>query len=102
MASLPIAGLTLGTKPRAARVFTVTINNMAFGPAPVDLHVGDMIAWVNDDLFDHTATADEGSFDANIKSGARAQTMLTKAGEIAFYCRYHPGMKGKFFVGLQS
>lgn len=102
MASLPIAGLTLGNKPGAARAFTVTMNNMAFGPVPVDPRVGDMITWVNDDIFDHTATANDGSFDVVIKSGARAQTKLTRAGEIAFYCRYHPGMKGKLAVGPQG
>ncbi len=102
MASLPIAGLTLGTKPRAAKVFTVTLNGMVFGPVPVDPRVGDTIIWANDDIFDHTATANDGSFDVDIKSGARARTKLGKAGEIAFYCRYHPGMKGKLVVGPQG
>lgn len=102
IASLPITGLILGTRPRAAKIFIVIIDDMAFGPAPVGLRVGDMIAWVNDDLFDHTATADDGSFDANIKAGERVQIKLTKAGETAFYCRYHPGMKGKLVVGVQG
>lgn len=102
IASLPIAGLTLGAKPRTAKVFTLTLSNMVFGPAPIDLRVGDTITWVNDDIFDHTATAHDGSFDVVIKSGARAQTRLTTAGEIAFYCRYHPGMKGKLTVGPQG
>lgn len=93
--SLPIAGLTIGTKPREAKVFTLVLNDMVFGPAPTDLRVDDTIVWVNDDIFDHTATAKDGSFDVDVKSGARAQTKITKAGEIAFYCRYHPGMTGK-------
>jgi plastocyanin len=95
MASLPIAGLTLGTKPRGTKVFSVVLNDMDFGPVPADLRVGDIVAWVNDDIFDHTATAIDGSFDVDIKSGARVETKITKAGEIAFYCGYHPGMKGK-------
>lgn len=102
MASLPIAGLTLRARPRATKHFTLTLNNMAFGHAPGDLRVGDTITWANDDIFDHTATADDGSFDANIKSGALVEMKLTKAGEIAFYCRYHPGMKGKLAVEPQG
>jgi plastocyanin len=102
MASFPIAGLALGTKPRAAKVFTVTLNSMVFGAAPVDLRVGDTIIWANDDIFDHTATADDSSFDVNIKSGTRVRTRLTKVGEVAFYCRYHPGMTGKLVVGPQG
>lgn len=44
MASLPIVGLTLGTKPGAARVFTVILNNMIFEPTPADLRVGDTVS----------------------------------------------------------
>lgn len=95
MATFPIAGLTLGNKPRGAKVFSVVLNDMVFGPVPADLRVDDVIVWVNDDIFDHTATAKDGSFDVDVKSGARAQTKITQAGEIAFYCRYHPGMTGK-------
>ncbi len=102
MASLPIAGLTLGTRSRTAKVFTVTLNSMVFGATPVNLRVGDTIIWANDDIFDHTATANDGSFDVYVMSGAHARTKLGKAGEIAFYCRYHPGMKGKLAVGPQG
>lgn len=77
----------------------MTLNNMVFGATPINLHVGDTITWINDDIFDHTATADDGRFDIVIKSGARAQTKLAEAGEITFYCRYHPGMRGMLVVG---
>jgi len=102
MASLPIVGLTLGTKPGAARVFTVILNNMIFEPTPADLRVGDTVIWANNDIFDHTATADDGSFDVEIKAGARVQVTLTRSGEVAFYCRYHPGMKGRLVVASQK
>ena len=41
----------------APRVYTVVIDKMRFGPAPVGLHVGDRIVWANKDFLRHSATA---------------------------------------------
>lgn len=81
------------------RSFRVTIADMKFGPAPTDLHVGDAIEWVNADMFRHTATARDGAFDVDLAPKTRARTVLRRAGELNFYCRYHPGMKGMLIVG---
>ena len=71
---------------------------MAFGPAPSDLKVGDAIHWQTSDIFEHTATARDGSFDVDMKAGADGRTTLTKAGTVEVYCRFHPGMKLSFNV----
>ena len=84
-------------KPAPA-TYTVTIANMAFGPAPDGLRVGDTIEWVNADIFQHSATAKDGSFDADLPPHAHARTVLKKAGQIDVYCRYHPGMSGRLAV----
>jgi plastocyanin len=70
----------------------VVIRQMAFGLTPSGLHVGDVVEWVNDDIFQHTATARDGSFDLVLRPKARAQTLLRKPGTIQVYCRFHPGM----------
>jgi plastocyanin len=82
----------------APKVYTVTLANLGFGPAPAELHVGDTIQWVNGDIFQHTATARNGAFDVDLPPKATARTVLTKPGTIDFYCRYHPGMTGRLTV----
>lgn len=77
--------------PKAATV-TVTMADMAFQPGTIDAHVGDTIHWVNKDLFEHTATASDQSFDIDLKAGANGDTVLSKAGTIKVTCRFHPGM----------
>jgi plastocyanin len=67
--------------------------NMVFGRIPANAKVGDTIIWVNDDTVEHTATARDGSFDVRLQPGKRARTVLSKAGNLAVYCIYHPMMR---------
>lgn len=83
----------------AAKTYTIVIEKMAFGSAPADLKVGDTVLWINHDLFQHTATAADKSFDVDLPPGKSARTILKREGVIAFACRYHPGMKGKLSIG---
>lgn len=50
------AVVAAGPLPGAAATVTVTIENMKFTPATVEVHVA-MIQWVNNDFVAHTATA---------------------------------------------
>ena len=97
---LALAGAALVAVPASAapKVHTVTIRDMAFGTLPAGLRVGDVIEWVNGDIFVHSATAKDKSFDVELKPKARVRMMLKKAGRFAFYCRYHPGMTGTLVV----
>ncbi|ODT72190.1 MAG: amicyanin [Pelagibacterium sp. SCN 63-23] len=81
-----------------AAEYTITIDRMAFGPVPADLRVGDVIVWRNDDMFRHTATARDDSFDLDIKAKSEARMTLESAGSFDFYCRLHPGMTGVLAV----
>ncbi|HEX5182145.1 MAG TPA: cupredoxin domain-containing protein [Allosphingosinicella sp.] len=87
--------------PRVAkpRVFTIEIRNMKFAPPPAGLRVGDQILWVNHDMFRHTATAADHSFDVDLQAGQSGRIVLRKPGAIAFTCKFHPGMKGVLTVG---
>ena len=76
-----------------AREFTVTMDNMVFGRMPSGAKVGDTIIWVNNDTVQHTATARDASFDVRLQPGKRARTVLSKAGNLAIYCIYHPMMR---------
>jgi plastocyanin len=75
------------------------MDKMKFGPVPSNLHVGDTIVWVNKDIFRHTATAANGSFNVILDPNKTATTTLRKAGTIPFTCIYHPGMRGVLHVG---
>lgn len=82
----------------AGKVYRVEIRDMAFGPVPATLHVGDTIEWVNADIFRHTATAKSGAFDVDLAPKARARTVFNRPFATGFYCRFHPGMTGKLAV----
>ncbi|MEO7071903.1 MAG: cupredoxin domain-containing protein [Rhodanobacter sp.] len=77
---------------------TITMAAMEFGPVPADVHVGDTIVWVNNDVLEHTATAKDGSFDVDLKPGAKASITVKKAGSFPFVCKFHPNMVGTLVV----
>lgn len=82
----------------APKVHTVVMDKMKFGPVPRDIRAGDTILWVNRDMFRHTATARDKSFNIDLPAGKSGRTVVTKGGTIPFYCKYHPGMKGQLVV----
>jgi plastocyanin len=82
----------------AGKMLHIDIENVSFGQAPKGARVGDVIQWASKDIVDHTATARDGSFDVIIPAGRSARTVLSKAGLVAFYCRYHPNMTGELSV----
>lgn len=95
---LPLLTLALAAGQAMAADYTVVIDKMAFGALPAELHVGDTITWRNDDIFEHTATANDQSFDIDLPVKASVAMTLTVAGTWDFICTYHPGMAGTLVV----
>jgi plastocyanin len=95
------AGLALSALCTAsmasAENYTVEINQMRYGSLPGKLKAGDTILWVNKDTVQHTVTAKDHSFDIRLAPGKQASQTL-KAGNFAFYCVYHPTMRGTLKV----
>ena len=87
-----LAGAPLG--PAGAATVSATIADMAFAGLPATLHVGDVVVWTNRDFVAHTVTAKDGSFNAIIPPGKTGRTTMKHAGQIAFFCTYHPTMTG--------
>lgn len=87
-----------GTAVAAPRTHTIIIDDMKFGLVPNNVRVGDVILWINRDMFRHTATARDRSFNINLAPSARGKTVITRRGAFAFYCTYHPGMTGRIVV----
>jgi plastocyanin len=80
------------------RVHRVEMANMRFGPVPAGIRAGDIILWVNRDIVPHTATARSGGFDVDLPARQSRRMTVSRAGTFAFYCRYHPGMRGTLAV----
>jgi len=83
--------------PAAAATHVVEINQMKYAPVP-PLRVGDTVVFVNKDLFRHTVTASNNSFNLDLMPGARGELHINSAGHAAFYCKYHPGMRGSMIA----
>src|ERR1700679_2314419 len=88
--------------PRAPTVtrkaYSVVINNLASSPTNLTVRIGDTVQWINKDLFLHSATAPNNSFDLALKPHATAGVVMLRAGVYSYICRYHPGMKGQIVV----
>ena len=97
-AVVPVSSATASSPSRAAHTYTVVIDKMKFGAVPSGLRVGDTIMWVNRDLFRHTATAADHSFDIDLAAGKSGKITVKKSGSVAFSCKFHPGMKGRLVV----
>ena len=95
-----LAVLLMPSPPASAapRTHTVVIDKMKFGAVPAKLRAGDRIVWINKDMFRHTATAKDKSFDVDLQPGARGVSVVRKSGAIPVVCRYHPGMRAMLKV----
>jgi len=78
---------------------TITMANMSFGD-PITVAPGATITLKNDDSAEHSVTSEtEGTFDVHVDAGEQGTlTAPTEPGEYAFYCVYHPSMKGTLIV----
>ena len=84
-----------------AAVVHVEVRDIAFVPAAVSVHTGDVVEWTNRDFVVHTATARNGAWDVNLPVGKTGRITLTRTGVIDYYCRVHPNMTGKIEVGAK-
>ncbi|HTM76799.1 MAG TPA: amicyanin [Devosia sp.] len=78
--------------------YVIVVDHMKFGELPAQLQVGDTITWRNDDIFRHSATARDKSFDVDLPAKAEAVMTVQTAGNVDFFCKFHPGMKGTLVI----
>lgn len=91
-----VAALLLLGAPAAAapHSYVITMDKLKFGAFPAVVHPGDRLTWVNRDMFRHTATASDRSFDLDLPPGGRGVSVVKGKGAVTVLCRYHPGMRG--------
>ena len=70
----------------------VTIDNLAFSPATLNLKTGQQVTWTNKQDIAHTVTADGGAFDHQMPPGATFSFTFDKAGSFPYHCTIHPSM----------
>jgi len=97
---LMVAVLAFGALaiPAHAATIQIVMENLVISPAEVSAKVGDTIEWVNKDVLAHTATANNGDFDVMLPPKKTGTLVLKKAGNIDYYCRFHPNMKATLKV----
>ncbi len=85
----PTTGTTTGGP--APTSVTVTLQNLAFNPAQVDVAVGGSVTFVNSDSMQHNVAGDTWSSGPLDPGKSFTQTFPT-AGAIAVRCTIHPSM----------
>lgn len=77
----------------------VEIEDMAFQPSQVKVKRGATVTFANQDGVQHSATADNGSFDTGLMSNGEKKTVtFNTAGTFTYHCKAHPGMTGTIIV----
>ncbi|MHB8571503.1 MAG: IPT/TIG domain-containing protein [Candidatus Dormibacteria bacterium] len=94
VAAVMVVGLVGPALPVSAADIAVSIRYPAFHPNPVNANVGDSVTWTNGDSFNHTVTADNGSFDSGPLAGGQSFTIANIQQGFTYHCTIHPFMKG--------
>jgi uncharacterized membrane protein/plastocyanin len=77
----------------------VVMKQVHFDPPQITVKPGDSVQWTNEDIFSHTITADDGSFDSGpIDPGHSWQMTFKRDETIAYHCRPHPNMRAMLIV----
>jgi len=77
----------------------VAIFDFKYDPDQVTVEAGTTVVWANEDDADHTATADDDTFDTGVfGKGEEGEATLDEPGTFAYHCDLHPFMKGEVVV----
>ncbi len=78
----------------------VTIVDYTYKPADLTVPAGTTVEFTNEDSTPHTATSKQsGAFETgSIDTGKSAKVTLEEPGTYAYYCAFHPFMKGTVTV----
>jgi plastocyanin len=77
----------------------IVIKKFRFQPDRITVRVGDTIAWINQDIVPHTATADAGDWDTEkLNKGESNSVVVTEEMTGRYFCVFHPKMKGEIKI----
>ena len=94
-------GMSMSTSS-AVETSQVAIQNFAFSPSAIRVHVGTTVTWTNKDSTEHSVVADTRSSDAPngplLAQGKTYQFTFHKTGTYHYHCMPHPNMQGTVVV----
>jgi plastocyanin len=94
-AALAGQGGAVAARPRTHEI---VIQALKYVPETLKVRRGDVVVWINQDPFPHTATA-PGAFDSkSIPAGGSWRFTALRAGTFAYVCTLHPNMKATLEV----
>ena len=80
-------------------VSIVSIQNLSFAPANLEVTKGTKVTWTNNDSVVHTVTSDNNKFESGqLAPGKTFEFTFEQTGEYAYYCSIHPTMTAKIVV----
>jgi plastocyanin len=78
----------------------VLAQNLQFTPNVLTIPAGTTLTWINGDPFQHTVTADDGTFDSGLVDAGQAFSLLfPDPGVYAYYCIPHGAPGGAGMAG---
>lgn len=91
---------TTTTTTSQPQTYSVSIQNFAFSPSTLTIHVGDTVIWTNSDSVSHSVRSDSGSEinSALLGNGQTYSHTFAQAGTYTYHCSVHPSMKGTVIV----
>jgi len=96
-----VLSLVAPSPQRAAAQDSVTIDiiDFAFSNGSMTIEAGTTVTWVNQGAVNHTATANDGSFDTDtIAPGGSASVTFDTPGTFSYFCEIHPNMTATITV----
>lgn len=103
LAAVSLSAASFAQAQGAGQTHTIVIRQMQFNPAQVSVKPGETIEWKNEDIFAHSATANDGSFDSGlIAPGGSWSTVISGTGTVGYHCRPHPNMTASLVVSAEG
>ena len=84
----------------SAEAGSVTIADLKYSPADLEVSAGSTVTWTNDDDAPHTVTFDDDavSDSEELAKGDEFSATFDEAGEFSYVCAIHPDMKATVTV----
>lgn len=111
MLATPVAEVAAPTEPAgetgaaepgevdAPMEVAVDIVDFTFSPQVLEVPVGTTVTWTNSDTSQHTATANDGTFDSGVLAqGDSFSFTFETAGTFDYFCEVHPNMTAQIVV----
>jgi len=102
--AIGLAALAAGSSASAESAPTqIVIEHYAFGPPEVTVKAGEKVAFVNNDQIPHSVVVQAPNGETfrskeQLDEGEVFNVVFSTAGEAAYFCDLHSGMRGKITV----